>query len=145
MVPLGTDQSWPLKLRTRVIRRPTSSITPVAPFTWATSPTRITSSRMRKNPLMTSFTRLWAPKPTARPRTPAPARIAPTLMPSWERAMTRPTPTRVTLTRPRRIPARVSLRRRMVRAAARETTEATIQAPTAMAMATATSVSRPGA
>lgn len=34
---------------------------------------------------MISFTTVWAPKPTAKPTTPAPAKIAETLIPKRER------------------------------------------------------------
>jgi hypothetical protein len=52
------------------------------PLTTATSPMRTWFSRIMKKPLMTSRTRFWAPKPTARPTTPALARMGATATPS---------------------------------------------------------------
>ncbi len=58
------------------------STSPPVPLTTTTSPTRTWFSRMKKKPLITSRTRFWAPKPMARPSTPAEARMGATETPS---------------------------------------------------------------
>jgi hypothetical protein len=58
------------------------------PLTTATSPTRTWVSSTRTKPLITSRTRFCAPNPTARPTTPAPAKIGVTSSPISVRAIT---------------------------------------------------------
>ena len=74
MVPLRTCQTTPLTSRSRVTRRLTASTVPVASPASMTSPTPYWSSSSMKIPDRKSRTRLCAPKPMARPRTPALAR-----------------------------------------------------------------------
>ena len=71
MVPLRTCQTTPLTSRSRVTRRLTASTVPVASPASMTSPTPYWSSSSMKIPDKKSRTRLCAPKPMARPRTPA--------------------------------------------------------------------------
>ena len=62
-------------------RMPTCSARPVMPSTVTMSPVLIAFSIWKKIPVITSFTRVCAPKPTAKPNTPAPAMSGPMLMP----------------------------------------------------------------
>ena len=59
--------------RSRVTRSETSSTVPMASPVSMTSPTPYWSSRIMKMPERKSLTRLWAPKPSATPPTPAEA------------------------------------------------------------------------
>ena len=71
--PLRTYQVTPLASRSRVMRRVTSSTVPIASPVSITSPTPYWSSKIMKTPDRKSLTRLWAPKPSATPATPADA------------------------------------------------------------------------
>src|SRR6266498_2108269 len=78
MLPFGTTCSVPSKAR-RVVMRSVRSSTlpdtgPAVVWTSITSPTPNWFSSRMKNPDRVSLTRLWAPKPSATPATPALAR-----------------------------------------------------------------------
>src|SRR6266511_3691349 len=78
MLPFGTTCSVPSKAR-RVVMRSVRSSTlpdtgPAVVWTSITSPTPNWFSSRMKNPDKVSLTRLWAPKPSATPATPALAR-----------------------------------------------------------------------
>ena len=72
----------PSTSRSRTTRSVIRSTVPALPAISTVSPTEIEFSTSMKNPVITSFTRLWAPNETASPRMPAPARIGPMLM-NW--------------------------------------------------------------
>ena len=77
--PFGMMCTEPSSPRSCTTRRFTLSTEPDLPATSTTSPTAMELSTSRKNPVMTSLTRLCAPNEKARPRMPAPA--AKVLMP----------------------------------------------------------------
>ncbi len=60
---------------------------PWVPLVSIKSPTRKASSIRKKIPAIISFTRVWAPKPMARPTTPAPAISGPMLTPKEDRTI----------------------------------------------------------
>ena len=68
---------------------------PYSPATVTQSPTTNGLSQKMVKPAMVLASESWAAKPTAMPATPRPATAAPTLTPSWDRAMTRPKTKRV--------------------------------------------------
>jgi hypothetical protein len=67
----------PEKSRRRMVRIVIASTTPELPLRSMTSPTCTWSSIRMNRPVMTSFTSVCAPKPTASPMTPAPASSGP--------------------------------------------------------------------
>ncbi len=71
--PLGTCHTVPLTSRRRVVRSDTASIGAVGLADVDDVATPYWSSTRMKIPARKSFTRLWAPKPTATPARPAPA------------------------------------------------------------------------
>ena len=90
--PLRTYQTVPSTSRTRVTRRPTFSTVPIASPRSTASPTPYWSSIIIITPDRKSLTRFWAPKPIARPSTPALARIGATFMPTSESTITKAMP-----------------------------------------------------
>ena len=80
----------PLVARSVVVRSVTRSTTPVTPLTVISSPIVYCPSASRNSPFSRSFTMVWAPKPTAKPSTPADASRAPVLTPSTVRALMAP-------------------------------------------------------
>ena len=111
MLPFGNTCTAPSPSRRTIVRRLISSTLPVTPLMRARSPTRTWSSRMMKNPEMTSRTRFWAPKPTASPAMPAPVRIGTTSIVSSRRSISMATKLTVTVTRLARTPPSVLARR----------------------------------
>ena len=83
--PLGTCHTVPSTSRRRVVRRLTPSTRPEASPTSTMSPTPNWSSTSMKMPERKSFTRLWAPKPSATPAIPAPAMSGPSWTPNSPR------------------------------------------------------------
>ena len=63
----------PLRSRRRIVRMVMPSTSPLLPPISITSPMLMVPSNMKNAPAMTSLTSDCAPKPTARPMTPAPA------------------------------------------------------------------------
>ena len=90
--PLRTYQTVPSTSRTRVTRRPTASTVPIASPRSTASPTPYWSSIIIITPERKSLTRFWAPKPMARPSTPALARMGATFMPTSESTITKAMP-----------------------------------------------------
>ena len=76
-----------------VVRSVTRSTTPVTLLTVISSPIVYCPSASRNSPLSRSLTIVWAPKPTAKPSTPAEASRAPVSTPRAEKALMIPTPT----------------------------------------------------
>ena len=91
--PDGTMCTSPLVARSVVVRSVTRSTMPVTPAIVISSPIVYCPSASRNSPLSRSFTIVWAPKPTAKPSTPAEASSAPVLTPSTARALIAPMPT----------------------------------------------------
>jgi hypothetical protein len=87
IAPFGTCQTVPSTDRTRVVRRLTTSTTPVASPRSTVSPTPYWSSTRMKMPDRKSRTRLCEPNPSATPMIPAPAMSGPRLMPNSPRTM----------------------------------------------------------
>ena len=80
----GTVCTLPERSRSRMERMDSASTTPASPLTLTTSPTEMESSNRMKTPVITSWTSFWAPKPMARPITPAPASSGAMSTPSSE-------------------------------------------------------------
>ncbi|MNC88901.1 hypothetical protein D3C83_47740 [compost metagenome] len=89
----------PLAARSVVVRSVTRSTVPVTPPIVISSPIVYCPSARRNKPFSRSLTMVWAPKPTAKPSTPAEANRAPLSTPSTARALMTPTPTTMATTR----------------------------------------------
>ena len=91
-------QTTPSPSRSRVIRSVTSSTVPTTVPVSMTSPTPYWSSTIMNSPERVSLTRLCAPKPMARPATPADASSGPRGIPNRSRIISSAVPMMMTLT-----------------------------------------------